>query len=484
MERGGYRQIRVLSAGAGEEVLLCRRAADESAEPVVVRLMDEESADAALAVAGAVSSPHLAPLLDLFDARDGRFGLVYPRLSSWSLADLLARRTSLSAGEAVTILVSVARGVDALHERDLSHGALRPTGVLFDDAGTPALVRLSASRPLTPATALVDRRALAALAAVVLERVTEGGALAAELTQSPEGLAPKRMQERLFALAEPRPIDYPRSASTLTIEQLLPSRATPPETQPPASPAGWLSGSVPSGLAGRGRRLVAALRTVRRRVWVPALVAAGCLVLALLIVPGEASSAAGEPRPAPSGAPSPRAATEAPQFAAPDRSALQADDPLTAARVLAAARDSCLESGGGECAGAVDQPGSALLEADAAGRGPEPPTLPAPEGRRSFSAPATRRSSSRAPSPCCSCAPTASGASATSSTASRRDRGVRRRRGGEARDAKAAHWRSAGRFVGSADQRPSWPSNAPSSRRFFTWTRKRAASAPSTMRWS
>ena len=36
----------------------------------------------------------------------------------------------------------------------------------------------------------------------------------------------------------------------------------------------------------------------------------------------------------------------------------------------------------------------------------------------------------------------------------------------------------------TSDQIPSWPSNAASSRRFFTALRKRAASAPSTMRWS
>ena len=62
-----------------------------------------------------------------------------------------------------------------------------------------------------------------------------------------------------------------------------------------------------------------------------------------------------------------------------------------------------------------------------------------------------RRSSSS------SCAPTTGGCSATSTTSRSSDRG---------------------------DQIPSWPSNDASSRRFFTVVRKRAASAPSTMRWS
>jgi hypothetical protein len=358
----------VLSEGAGEEVLLCRRAAEDRAELVVVRLVGEEAADAAIAVAGAASSPHLAPLIDLFDAGDDRYGLVYPRLPSGSLAEVLARRPALAPGEAVTILVSLARAVEAMHGAGFTHGALRPTGVLFDEAGTPMLVGFCASRPFAADSGRADRRALASLAAAVLARVPGTEELAAEFTQSAEGPAPKYLQERMFALAEPWPIDYPRSAAPLTIEQLLPSRAAPPETPPPAPPAGpWPSRGL--AVADGAHRMLTALRTVRRRVWVPAVLTVVGLMLALLLVPtGKVPPATGVPRPAPT--------TAAPRATAPDRDALQGDDPLVAARALASARDSCLDSGGGACAAAVDQPGSGLLEADSSGEGPPPPTLP------------------------------------------------------------------------------------------------------------
>lgn len=377
MDAGGYRQIRVLSEDPDEQVLLCRRADDESAEPVVLRVVGEGRADAAIAVSGAVESPHLAPILDLCELPGDRFGLVYPRLARGSLAELLARRPRLAAGEAVTILVSVARAVAELHRCGFVHGSLRGTGVLFDDAGTPVVTGFGSATALTPTTARGDARALAALAGRVLAAVPGAEGFVRTLTDPPDGVAPKDMEEQLFAFADPRPVEFPPPAAP-TIEQLLPSRTAPPETPPPAPPAGLSRWSAGNPVALALRKVLGELRTVRRRVWIPAVLAVGGLAGLLLVVPqGEGDPAAGVPAaPASSGpvAPTPAAAA----FDPPDPAALSGDDPVAAARALAAGRDSCLRAGSVDCLDAVDQPGSALFETDRVAGDSLPPTLTAP----------------------------------------------------------------------------------------------------------
>src|SRR3712207_9212637 len=81
-------QIRVLRGGADGEVAVCRGPDDET---VVLHTVAEGPADAAIA-ADSASSPHLAPLLDLFEASCDLFVLFYPFLPVGSLSDLLARR--------------------------------------------------------------------------------------------------------------------------------------------------------------------------------------------------------------------------------------------------------------------------------------------------------------------------------------------------------------------------------------------------------
>lgn len=366
----------MLSASADEEVVLCRRADDASADPVVVRLLSEERADATIAASAAVDPRHIAQLLDLFSTSDDRFGLVAARLPRGSLAELLAHRAALSPGEAATIVISAARGVGELHRAGFAHGALRATGLLFDAAGTPVLAGVGFATALTAETRLVDERALAVLAATVLGRVPGSDALLRRLDQSPGGMAPNVCEEQLFAFSEPCPVEFPPAAAP-TIEQLLPSRTAPPEKQPPAPPAGRrsLPGEASAAIRGWAARVGGQLRTVRRRVWVPAVLAGVGLAAALLLVPQRSGGAAGD---VPVGAPSAEATAPQQVFVPPDASVLRAEDLAAAARALAGARDTCLASAA-DCLGEVDQAGSALLEADRLRAGPPAPTVPTPD---------------------------------------------------------------------------------------------------------
>ncbi|WP_210481253.1 hypothetical protein [Naasia sp. SYSU D00948] len=362
MERGGYRLIRMLSSAEGDEVSLCAGPDDE---PVVLRIVREGPADAAVA-ASAAASPHLAQLLDLFSLPEDRFGLVYPRIAGGTLARVLARRSFLEPGEASTILVSVVRALAALHAAGCAHGALIPSGVLFDAAGTPVLADLTACVPATEVSRSADLRAFAVLAAAVLSRVRDSEPLLTRITASEATL--EDIEAALFDAAEPRPVELP-AAEAPTIEQLLPSRSPPPADPAPPSAESPGRRRIRAAVA-RIAEAARALRTVRRRVWVPAVLVAAGLVAALLLVPGGGTEAPGEvPPPTPS---------ESAQVAPPPDPAVAADDPVAAAVALAVARDACLVSTASGCLERVDQPGSALLEEDLAGVGPPPPTLPDP----------------------------------------------------------------------------------------------------------
>ncbi|WP_210505810.1 hypothetical protein [Naasia sp. SYSU D00057] len=350
MELGGYRQIRLLSEGADGEVSLCRGPGDAT---VVLRTVAEGPADAAIA-GDAAASPHLAPLLDLFELPGDRFGLVYRWLPGGSLADLLQRRGELSAGEAVTVLVSVARALAALHGAGVACGRLRADDVLFDADGTPVVAGLCRCEELTSHNGDSDARSFAVLASALLP-----GDLAMPRPQAPVDWG--RVEEALFAVAEPRPVDL--APPPPTIEQLLPSRISPPEAAPPPPPAG-AGGRMRAGAGA----LVTAIRGVRRRVWVPALLCGAALVVALLVVPEDAPDVAtSSPAPAPS---------PTPTTVVLDTAAIAGDDPLAAAIALAAGRDACLAGSDRGCLDAVDQPGSPLIEADRFADGPQPPTLP------------------------------------------------------------------------------------------------------------
>lgn len=76
----------------------------------------------------------------------GGVALVLDLLDGGSLASVLAARGHLSAGEAVTVLASVAGALAGLHAAGVVHADLAPGNVLFELTGRPVLADLGVSR--------------------------------------------------------------------------------------------------------------------------------------------------------------------------------------------------------------------------------------------------------------------------------------------------------------------------------------------------
>ena len=372
----GYRLVRRLGSGRRADVFLghsslgnsCRGDAStgnvaspsgggvtERAPTAAIKLfrpgIGRSGIDAEIGALARTSSPHLVRLYDLATAQDGLPVLVLGLLRPQSLARLLASRSRIESGEAVTILAPLAAAVAELHRVGVAHGGVTAGSVLFDELGTPVLASfgraliigeepegalassLSPAQLAASAPALRDLAALAALAGTVLESTPDsaGRRLALSFIRSADpSLAPERFAAEIAnvlfdsAPATPVVLDVaPRAASrsrgpsrALTATVIAPPipavrgrrRARPPWLDAMHLPE-WLEqvvrSSVTSGTtrSGNARALASAhtsvlapahssmLAAVRRRVWVAAASVAVLLIAALALVPdGDASS--------------------------------------------------------------------------------------------------------------------------------------------------------------------------------------------------
>ncbi|MGO4806239.1 serine/threonine-protein kinase [Arthrobacter sp. 2MCAF15] len=90
-------------------------------------------------------------VLRLHDARSGpegreALGLVLDYAPGGSVADLVAGRGRLGAGETVTVLTPMAQALEYLHSHGFTHGDLSPGNVLFTAHGKPLLADLGVAR--------------------------------------------------------------------------------------------------------------------------------------------------------------------------------------------------------------------------------------------------------------------------------------------------------------------------------------------------
>jgi hypothetical protein len=127
---------------------LAREQGGGLAELVVLGPADDEAAAARLA---ALRHDHLVPVRSVVALTGGRSALLVEHAPGPSLATALRARVPLTDGEAVTVVVPLARALDALHGAGLAYGPPTADDVLFCPDGRPVL----AARP--PRLASSDR---------------------------------------------------------------------------------------------------------------------------------------------------------------------------------------------------------------------------------------------------------------------------------------------------------------------------------------
>jgi hypothetical protein len=383
---------------------------------------DDASIDREIEALARASSRHLLELKDLATGPDGRPCLILPRLGSGTLARLLAARGTVAPGEAVSILAPLVEAVRELHRIGVAHGAVTAGSVLFDDRGAPVLARFGAvtliadfpatdhGHSLTPAQldedpgAILDRIGLRQLIGTVLDHLDAEGspeavaALRGRIEAQPLRDAElQRLIDLLFDLAPALPIrfddDEVLDAEVTFSGRLGPGPLNPEESagkhpRLPLDPAAGGGRTVelhplwaqPTEIGARDEHPLAILRSkvlailapVRTPVWIAGGAGLGALVIALTVIPAAHSETV--PGAAPTGSSASASpsvvATASPGAAAPSAlgpaatSAIEGEDPLAAARALLAARTRCFVGKSPTCFDAVDQAGSAVIEAD------------------------------------------------------------------------------------------------------------------------
>ncbi|SDS77505.1 protein kinase family protein [Microterricola viridarii] len=390
----GYRVIRRLAVGRSAAVYL----AHADAGPLALRVFhagaDAERVDREIAVLCGLPPGIAATLHDVLTLPDGRICLVLERDDGPSLAEFLADRGQIRAGEAVTILAPLAVALDRLHRHGWSHGAVDAGAVRLDAAGWAHLAGWAEARPLAAGAERTrvlraEYAGLAAVARLVCGAVDAGSAAPHEVQELLDWLDERvaahpflpcaaELERRLFGLARPLSVRLGRSAADPRDPAGMPLRLAGQPLEPAAEgadepnrppPARWRGWALPDGLAWLGGqdRLAGALRdrlhAHRRPVVVAAALAGALFVLAItLLPPGGDGSAAVAPAPA---AP----ATDPPPPGAAAQVEVEAGvevEPVAAAARLLARREGCFRESSLLCLDGVLDPGGPLAGADAA----------------------------------------------------------------------------------------------------------------------
>jgi len=159
----GYQPVRRIGEGTRSEVFLGR--APEAAGPgqtVALKLFragaDGAAIDREVRCLLTVPPMVLTRLLDVATAPDSRVCLVEERLESLSLDRLLAERGRIGAGEAVTVLATMVKSLQLVHDAGYSHSGISASRVRFDARGRPVLLGLGQLDDLPPGAPGAARR--------------------------------------------------------------------------------------------------------------------------------------------------------------------------------------------------------------------------------------------------------------------------------------------------------------------------------------
>lgn len=362
----GHRVLRLLGRGARSRVWLAP--GDLVLKVLSAPVAPDQPGREAQALHRA-RDEHVVELVDV-SVHPDEVVLVHPRLPRGSLAEILAARRGLDAGEAVTILAPIAGALDRMHQAGVAHGAVSADHVLFRADGAPVLIGFGqatlfdadlpeVSRERLPGV-LADRQALAALSDAVLGRVVGPRAAAAASfaeTLRSAGLVDleARLARGLFELAAARPVIFEIEDSDAGDGRVVGVQPVPHPH--PVAPTGAVARLLQSGPVAVARDAARATWTAwsprRRRVAIGVTAGVAAVMLAVAILPGPAAPAV--PAEGPEIRPSPAASVPV---------AITADEPLEALAQLLRRRDDCVRDLSVLCLDDVDERDSAAYEDD------------------------------------------------------------------------------------------------------------------------
>jgi serine/threonine-protein kinase len=156
---GRYRVTRMVSAGAN--TLIADAEDQELGRAVTIKLVRPEIAESeefrhrfvrTMKVVSKLSHPNLAAVHDWGEEEVGRRTTVYAvgeHLSGGSLRDLFDRGRHLDPSQALVVGLEVCRGLDYAHRKNLVHGELTPSKLVFGDDRRLRIVDFGLARLLT-----------------------------------------------------------------------------------------------------------------------------------------------------------------------------------------------------------------------------------------------------------------------------------------------------------------------------------------------
>ena len=361
---GGYRILRTIGVGSRAEVFIVHPVRDmPEAVPVVMKVygpaVTDESIYLEVEALTRAAGEHVVRVIDIASSAEGSPVLILSRHAGGNLARLLADRATLDVGEAITILAPIAIALARMHSAGVAHGSLSAGSLLFDAAGAPTLAcfdratlfspNLPVARIETEPAVLADIVAFGRLAAMVLDRAGASELAHSAGTEAAPGVWLMNFADRLFDFALPLPVDLRAGAR---VDALLPSRVIDTVLSPAPAPAPDVA-VVPRGVGWR-QRIVDAVHSVRRPVWIVAGVSGAALLVGIGMAP-HATTDAAEPSPTPTREPSSRPSGP-----------VEGDDPVAAVLVLLETRERCIRDLDERCFTDVDQADSSAIDDDRA----------------------------------------------------------------------------------------------------------------------
>lgn len=149
----GYKLERLLSDGKYTRIFLGQDGADPT--PLVIKfpkptLLSEQGARASFLresfIGRRIDSPFVGKTLPVEAGRQSRLYIVQPYYEGQTLHARLAEEGGLSIQAGVSAAIALARGVEALHRRRITHRDIKPDNIILEASGELKLIDLGVAR--------------------------------------------------------------------------------------------------------------------------------------------------------------------------------------------------------------------------------------------------------------------------------------------------------------------------------------------------